>query len=125
MYETKTTDTPNQLADGASRSAQDAIKTTQGMVNNALNSLADSAQELRDGAAPVVNRVTDQASALVQRGTDALRDRSQQLRNSARDASDYTVSYIRDEPVKSMLMAAATGAALMALVGLMARSSRH
>ena len=126
MYETKTTDTPNQLADGAARSAQDAIKSTQGMVNTALNSLADSAQELRDGAAPVVNRVTGQASALVQRGTDALRERSEQLRQSARDAADYTVNYIRDEPVKAMLMAAATGAALMALVGLMARSnSRH
>ena len=126
MYETKPADSANQLTDSAARSAQDAIKSTQGMVNSALNNLADSAQELRDGAAPVVNRVTGQVSALVQRGTDALHDRSEQLRNSARDASDYTVNYIRDEPVKAMLMAAATGAALMALVGLMARSNgRH
>lgn len=126
MYETKSADSTSQLTDGAARSAQDAIKSTQGMVNSALNNLADSAQELRDGAAPVVNRVTGQVSALVQRGTDALHDRSEQLRNSARDASDYTVNYIRDEPVKAMLMAAATGAALMALVGLMARGNgRH
>jgi hypothetical protein len=32
------------------------------------------------------------------------------------------VGYIKDEPVKAMLIAAATGAALMALVGLVSRS---
>lgn len=37
-------------------------------------------------------------------------------------ASDTTVNYIREEPVKAVLMAAATGAALMALVSLVARS---
>lgn len=126
MYETKSADTFNPVADSAARSAQDALKSTQGMVHHALNNLADSAQELRDGAGPMVDRVTGQASALVQRGADALRDRSDQVRTSARHASENTVAYIRDEPVKSMLFAAATGAVLMALVGLMARSNgRH
>jgi ElaB/YqjD/DUF883 family membrane-anchored ribosome-binding protein len=32
------------------------------------------------------------------------------------------VQYVRAEPVKAVLIAAATGAALMALVGLMSRS---
>ena len=39
-------------------------------------------------------------------------------------AQDTTVGYIKDEPVKSMLIAAATGAALMALVSMMSRSGR-
>lgn len=37
-------------------------------------------------------------------------------------ASDDTVSYIKDEPVRAMLIAAATGAALMALLSMMGRS---
>ena len=37
-------------------------------------------------------------------------------------ASDATVNYIKEEPVKSILVAAATGAALMALVSMMSRS---
>jgi ElaB/YqjD/DUF883 family membrane-anchored ribosome-binding protein len=36
----------------------------------------------------------------------------------AAQASDETVNYIKHEPVKSMLIAAATGAALMALISL-------
>jgi ElaB/YqjD/DUF883 family membrane-anchored ribosome-binding protein len=35
---------------------------------------------------------------------------------------DSTALYIKDEPLKAMLIAAAAGAALMALVGLLARS---
>ncbi len=115
MFATKYPDAADHLADNASQAAQDAIKSTQGMVNNALNSVADV-------AVPMVNRASDQASALVQRGADALRDGSQLVRNSARQASDSTVGYIRDEPVKAMLIAAATGAALMGLVSLMGRS---
>ena len=37
-----------------------------------------------------------------------------QLREQAHRASDGTRGYIRDEPLKSMLFAAATGAAIMA-----------
>jgi ElaB/YqjD/DUF883 family membrane-anchored ribosome-binding protein len=55
----------------------------------------------------------------------AVKESTQQLREKAVQASDTTVSYIRDEPIKAMLIAAATGAALMALVGLLGRSSRH
>jgi ElaB/YqjD/DUF883 family membrane-anchored ribosome-binding protein len=51
----------------------------------------------------------------------ALRDGRQQLFDRANLASDATVSYIKDEPVKSMLIAAAAGAALMGLLGMITR----
>jgi ElaB/YqjD/DUF883 family membrane-anchored ribosome-binding protein len=44
------------------------------------------------------------------------------LRDQAMRAGTNTTHYIRAEPVKSVLMAAATGAALMALVSLLNRS---
>ena len=49
---------------------------------------------------------------------DSVRDTSRQLRVKAEHASDTTVNYIKEEPVKAVLFAAATGAALMALVSL-------
>ena len=75
-----------------------------------------------DQIAPLLSRATDQASAFAQRGLDAVRDTSQQLRSKAQHASDTTVNYIKHEPYKSVLIAAATGAALMALVSLISRS---
>ena len=103
-------------------SADSAIKSTQRVTNEALDSLAGSVQDLRHQATPLLNRATEQASAMAQRGMDAVRDGSQQLRDKALRASDGTVSYIKDEPVKAMLIAAATGAALMAMASLMSRS---
>ncbi len=66
---------------------------------------------LADGAA----LSADRAIALARRGVDAVRDGSQQLRERALRVSDSTVGYIKDEPVKSVLIAAVAGAALFAL----------
>ena len=124
MFAKKLPEPTNNLADHAAQSADQAIKSTQRMTNEALNSLSSTVQDMREQAAPLLNRVSEQAGAMAQRGVDAVRDSSDQLRERALRASDTTVSYIKDEPVKSMLIAAATGAALMAMLSLMTRS-RH
>jgi len=118
----KPLETPNSLADSVAQSADLAIKSTQRVANETLDTLAGTVQDMRHQAAPLLNRATEQASALAKHGMDAVRESSQQLRYKARRASESTVKYIKDEPVKSMLIAAATGAALMALVSLMSRS---
>jgi ElaB/YqjD/DUF883 family membrane-anchored ribosome-binding protein len=112
----------NPVVDQAANAADQAIKSTQRATNEALDGLADGVQDLRHQATPLLNRATEQASAMAHRGMDAVRETSQQVRDKARQAQDSTVTYIRDEPVKSMLIAAATGAALMGLLGLMTRS---
>lgn len=114
----------NRLADQAAQSADNAIKATQRVANQALDGLADTVQDLRQQAAPLLNRSAEQAGALAQRSVDAVRDGTQQLRDKALRASDNTINYVKEEPVKAMLIAAATGAALMALVSLMS-GSRH
>lgn len=79
-----------------------------------------------NAVASEASRMTDQASKLAHRGVDALNDASHQVRDRVLQASDNTVNYIRAEPVKAALMAAATGAALMGLVCLMSRPrDRH
>jgi len=69
------------------------------------------------------SHLIEQASAMANRGMDSVRDTSHLLRVKAEHASDTTVNYIREEPVKSVLIAAAAGATLLALVNLVARSS--
>ena len=121
MFSRKVSEQPNKLADQAAMSADQAIKSTQRVANEALDGLANGVQDLRNQAAPLLNRVGEQAGAMAQRGVDAVRDSSAQLRERALQASDTTVSYIKDEPVKAMLIAAAAGAALMAMLSLMTR----
>jgi ElaB/YqjD/DUF883 family membrane-anchored ribosome-binding protein len=92
------------LADQAVDQAGVALDTTQNVASQALDSIGKS----------------------VEHGVERVREAGQQMRNSAARASECTVGYIRHDPVKSVLIAAATGAALMALVSLLTRSNgRH
>ena len=77
---------------------------------------------IADAAAPLLDSASEQASDLAQRVVEAVRESSQQFQDKAARASDSTARYIRKEPVKSLLIAAATGATLMALVSLILRS---
>ena len=122
MITSKLVEQSNGLADHAAQSADHAIEATQRVANDTLDSLSGTVEDMRQHAAPMLNRATEQVSALAQRGVDRVRETSLQLRDRALRASDSTVNYVRDEPVKAMLIAAATGAALMALVSLMSGS---
>lgn len=112
----------NTLADQAALKAENAIKSTQRVTNDALEGLANSVEDARQQISPVLNRASEQANLLAQRSIDAVRDTSQQLRDRAMQATAVTSGYIRNDPVKAVLIAAATGAALMALISLMTRS---
>lgn len=113
------------LADQAADSASGAIRSTQGVANAAFDRLASQVESAREHTVPLINRLSSQAETAARRGVDAVRETSAQLRERALKASDTTVAYIKDEPVKSMLIAAATGAALMALVSLISSRSRR
>ena len=116
-------DTASNLAGQAAQGAESAIRSTQRVANDALDSLSDSVEGARAKAMPALSRVAGDAEDLARRGINAVRDGSAQLRDQAVRASDKTVGYIKDEPVKAMLIAAAAGAALMALVALLGRSN--
>jgi ElaB/YqjD/DUF883 family membrane-anchored ribosome-binding protein len=122
MISNKPFEHSNGLVDQAAATADHAIRSTQRATNDALDALSGSVQDMRHQAGPIVNRSSEQIAALAQRGVDAVRDSSQLLRDKAQRASDSTVGYIRDEPIKSVLIAAAAGATLLALLGLMTRS---
>lgn len=118
MDNTTATNVTNQAAD----SANDALRSTQSATNQAFDSLSDTVDSARDQAAPLINRLSSQAQAAASRSADAIRDTSAQLREKALKAQDQAVGYVKDEPVKAMLIAAATGAGLMALISLSTRS---
>lgn len=111
-----------EVADQAAQGTQNAIRSTQRAADGALDSLSSKVDDMRSQAAPLLGKVGSQAEAAARRGIDAVRDTSQQLRDKAVHASDMTVAYVKDEPIKAMLIAAATGALLMGIISMLARS---
>lgn len=124
MLDTQGFEAPNKLADQAADTATDAIKSTQRAANSTLDSLSSTVQNLRNQAAPILNRATESANAYMHQGLDAVHEGSNKVRAQARLVSTSTVNYIKEEPVKAILIAAATGAVLTALLQIASRS-RH
>lgn len=88
------------------------------------------ASKISETSTHLVNQTADQAIKATQHlasdAMDRIMDTSHQLRLKADHASESTINYIKHEPIKSLLIAAATGAALMALMSLLSgRRSRQ
>lgn len=122
-----TIDTPShsldKLAHAAADKADAAIGSARNTADAALDSLQDKAERLAAAAPGTFSRVAAQIDDLTRRGIDGARAAADTARTQASRAGDRTVAYIKDEPVKSVLIAAAAGAALVALCGLMKRSA--
>lgn len=110
------------LVDSAALSADHAIRSSQRAVNDTLDHLAERVEDTRVRTGPALDRLGAEAGALKSRGIDAVRHGSQQLRERALHATDATAGRIRHDPFQSMLIAAAAGAALAALVTLLSRA---
>ncbi|HZF81189.1 MAG TPA: hypothetical protein VEZ89_15525 [Rubrivivax sp.] len=67
-----------------------------------------------------VGHLAEDAAASVQdltnRSIDRAREMSTDLRNRAYTAGNQTIGYVREQPVKTVLMAVAAGAAIAVLV---------
>lgn len=90
-----------------------------------LHNGVDAAHQAVSGLSESARRLQADAALLRQHSLDALRDGSQRVRQHAQRAGERSVGYIRDEPLKSVLVAAAAGAGLMALFSLMGRRNRR
>lgn len=115
------TQSADHIANQASRAADQAIDSTRNSLHLKMDGATDAMKNLRDQTAPLLDR----ASEVAKRGVSVARDTSNEMIAKAGRATDTTVNYIKDEPVKSILIAAATGAALMALLSVMSRSGRN
>ena len=124
MSDTPLAKTIDTLADKATGSAEQALMATQHAANEALNMLADKVLEIRNQAVPLVANANGQAHDYLRQGMDSVRNTSQQLASAALHTRNGATGYIQEEPLKALLIAAATGAALMALVSLISQPHR-
>ncbi len=113
----KTQDLAHEAADNTTR----ALQSTRRNAVHGVEKLDDQLQQWGADAAPAIERATDNAAQWARRSAQQLRDGSQQLQAKARHAADGTQQYVRDQPVKSVLIAAGVGALLMGLLSLFAR----
>lgn len=90
----------------------------------AADATREGLRELSETVPSALTRAAAQAEDLARRGIARARDAGAQVREQLHSAGDKTTAYIRDEPVKAVLIAAAAGAATALLASWVARRGR-
>ncbi len=114
----------DDLARQASEQADAAISSTREASNAALDALQKKADHLATVAPSTLRRVADQVDELTRRGLEMAKHATDTARAQAVQANDRALGYVRQEPAKAVLIAAAVGAGLALLAGMLARDSR-
>lgn len=111
------------VSEHTARTAEEAIKSTQRAADEALEGLARTMEKIRNETAPWLKNANNEIGSLAQRGISSVQDTSKFVQDQAMKAKQNAEQYIANDPVKALLIAAASGAALMALINLASRSS--
>jgi len=118
------TDTAKDLVDQSARVAHATVSQTRRAANHAIDSASGNVADAGAATTQSLQSALDRTQQFGRHTLEVVRDGSQQLRLKAQRATDVSTDYIRHEPIKSVLMAAAAGAALVALGSLFARARR-
>jgi len=93
-----------------------ALKAAERDTKAAIDCAVDGLSSAYGDAKPLLSRLGQRAREATQDGYGAARERAAALRERGQQAVDSTRGYVQDEPIKSLLVAAAVGAAVIALV---------
>lgn len=105
-----------------STSSNDFAMQGQDFADNAADKLQGGIRHARQTATQLGETAADQAQTFIGRGIDTARATAQQVRDSATQASESLVSYTKENPLKAILLAAASGAILVTLIKALSRS---
>lgn len=105
-------------------SADNAMDSTRDYANDVLDKAESKVRELHDNVDPMIDMLASRAQKLARQSLDMAaeaRDRAQQSLNRAAGA---TTRYVSEQPLRSVLIAAAVGAGIALLVSA-SRNSRN
>ena len=107
----------NEMLQGA----DDALNATRDYANHALDKAENKVRELRGEVDPLVDMLASKAQKLARQSLDMAADAKDKAQQSLSRYASATTHYVAEQPMRSVLIAAAVGAA----VGLLVTSSRQ
>jgi ElaB/YqjD/DUF883 family membrane-anchored ribosome-binding protein len=109
-------DKGNELAEKAAAKADKAIATSQHAVADAEKTIQAGLRQVKEAVPITLSRAASQAEELARSGIDKARAAGSTVAVKANRVGEQTADYVRSEPTKALLMAAAAGAAATLLV---------
>ncbi len=105
-----------KASDDVMSSAGKAIDSTREHANQALDMAENKVRELRGSVDPVVEMLASKAQKMARQSLDMASEAKERAEKSLKHAADATTRYVSEQPMRSVLIAAAVGAAVALLV---------
>jgi ElaB/YqjD/DUF883 family membrane-anchored ribosome-binding protein len=96
--------------------AAEAGERTRGCAHEALDQAEEKIREMRHSVDPMVDMMSAKAQKLARQSLDIAADARQKAQKSLSRYADVTTRYVSEQPLRSVLIAAAVGAAVALLV---------
>ena len=110
-----------KVSDDVMNSATKALESTREHANLALDKAESRVRELRGSVDPMVEMLASKAQKMARQSLDLASEAKERAEKSFKHAADATTRYVSEQPMRSVLIAAAVGAAVALLVS----TSRH
>ncbi|MES2189197.1 MAG: hypothetical protein V4454_03685 [Pseudomonadota bacterium] len=100
----------------ALQTAERAVDNTRAYANDALDRAEDKVRELRGSVDPMIDALATKAQRLARQSLDIAAEAKEKAQQSLSRYATATSHYVSEQPVRSVLIAAAVGAAVALLI---------
>ncbi len=104
------------LSENVLQSAEEAVESTRDLAHEAISRADRKARNLRASLDPAIDHLADKAQYLARRSKGLALNASSKAQQRLTQYADITGKYVAEQPVKSVLIAAAAGAVIAALL---------
>jgi ElaB/YqjD/DUF883 family membrane-anchored ribosome-binding protein len=102
--------------EGVLKSAEEAVEAARSFTNDSLDKAGSTMRDVRANLSASTDQLAGKAQDLARKGIDAASRTSAKAQKAVDQYAKVTTRYVADQPVKSVLIAVAVGAAVAALV---------
>lgn len=119
------TNTFRSATDDLAKSASRAVDSTREFAHHALDQADSKMREFSSNIDPTVNMLASKAQKLAQQSFDMAAEAKDRAQQSLRRATSATTHYVSEQPLKSVLIAAAVGAGVALLIAATRNRDRY
>lgn len=120
-----TTSHMQQAGDALNANADKTIDSTRDYANDMLDKAEGKVRELRGNVDPMIDMLATKAQKLARQSLDMAAEAKDRAQQSLNRAAGATTRYVSEQPLRSILMAAAVGATIALLVSVSRNSSSN
>ena len=108
--------TITNIAESGVEKTMNAVEQTRDAANDKVDDVQNKLGELKSDIKPALQNAADLAKELASSGKELAMKANSKLQEQLGQCVDTTGRYVADQPIKAMLMAAAAGGILTALL---------